>query len=46
MKIKVYRMETRKRGRNGGREGKRQEGMFQVDTIQEMLVVISHHLSF
>ena len=35
-------METRKRGRNG----KRQEGMFQVDTIQEMLVVIFHHLSF
>lgn len=41
-------METRKREewREGGREGKRQEGMLQVDTIQEMLVVIFHHLSF
>lgn len=26
--------------------GKETEGMFHVDTIQEMLVVIFHHLSF
>lgn len=33
-------------GMEGGRERRRQEGIFQVDAVQEMRVAIFHHLSF